>query len=48
VIGGAHVADLKARLEKAGLGCRVAEPVGYAADAEKVLSEFEKLVKGKN
>ena len=44
VIGGAHVADLKVQLERAGVGCTVVEPVGYDPNDETLLEQLEKLV----
>jgi hypothetical protein len=42
VIGGLHATDLKAKLEKAGLGCEILEPPGYQSEDEKLIQEFER------
>jgi hypothetical protein len=43
VIGGLHAADLKAKLETAGLNCEILEPPGYARNSENLIRDFEKL-----
>ena len=42
VIGGLHAADLKEKLERAGLGCEVYEPPGYQRADENLIQEFQK------
>lgn len=44
VIGGMHVADLQAKLEKNKLSCTVVEPVGYASGDEKLISQLRTLL----
>jgi hypothetical protein len=44
VIGGLHAADLRDKLEKAGLGCEVYEPPGYQPEDEKLVDDFQKAV----
>ncbi len=41
VIGGLHAADLKEKIQKAGMGCDVYEPPGYQAEDEKLIKDFE-------
>ncbi len=42
VVGGMHAADLRDKLEKAGLGCEIFEPPGYQRDDEKLVQDFQK------
>ena len=44
VIGGLHAADLKTKLENAGLGCEILEPPGYQRDDEKLIEEFARAL----
>jgi hypothetical protein len=44
ILGGLHAADLKFRLETAGLNCEILEPPGYARDSENLIRDFQSLV----
>lgn len=43
VVGGAHVPDLKARLEKEGVACTVIEPAGYRSEDDELLGRLMKF-----
>lgn len=45
VIGGLHAQDLRERLQAAGYACEIYEPVGYQRDNERLVDEFEKILK---
>ena len=45
VIGGLHAADLKSKLEKAGLNCNIYEPPGYSKQDETLIQDFAKSLK---
>jgi hypothetical protein len=42
IVGGAHAPDLKARLEKEGVGCAVITPVGYRSEDDELLSKLSR------
>ncbi len=42
VWGGLHAPAVKAGLEKAGIGCKILEPVGYVMDEEKMFSVLQR------
>ncbi len=45
VIGGLHIQDLKSKVEAAGFGCDIIEPVGYDRDLERTIASFEQALK---
>lgn len=44
VIGGLHGADLRHKIEAAGLGCEELEPPGYQSDSERLIRDFERAL----
>ncbi len=44
VIGGLHANNLKDKIEAAGFGCDIWEPMGYAREDEQLISEFQKAL----
>lgn len=44
VVGGLHMADLKTKLEQAGMACDIFEPPGYTREEEDLIQNFQNIL----